>query len=266
MNRRLRQDLEQKRHQLQAAQAEMEELQRQLRSFESLVDAHLGDMLDKLSELNAETYSLDTELREIREKRLFGEELIRYLDGAPRPARPLDSANLPPLDLPGRKAIHAAPDGASLPLEAQDIKALYRKLARRNHPDLARTDADRLVSTQNMSEINQAFRNGDLAALLRIAGITIPYGLTLPQPSMPGSGHRPLHLSEQGEIEAKLAAVRGEIDRLSRLPILKLSLDVKLARHQRRDLLAEMSYDLQRKVARKIAERDYLHSQINACS
>ena len=266
MNRRLRQDFEQNRLQLQYSLAELDELQRQLRSFESLVDSRLGDLLDQLSELNAETFSLDAELREIREKRLFGEELIRYLDGAPRPARSLDSANLPPLDLPGRKALYAAPDGSALPPEAQNIKALYRKLAHRYHPDLARTDADRLVSTQHMIEINQAYQNGDLPALVRIAGITIPYGLTLPQPPLLAARHRPPQLSKQGEIEQKLAAVRGEIDRLSHLPILKLSLDVKLAQHQRRDLLAEMAYDLQRKVARKIAERDYLRSQINASS
>jgi hypothetical protein len=44
----------------------------------------------------------------------------------------------------------------------------------------------------------------------------------------------------------------------------KLSLDVKLARHQGRDLLGEMQAELQYKVARKLAERDYLRSQISA--
>jgi hypothetical protein len=62
----------------------------------------------------------------------------------------------------------------------------------------------------------------------------------------------------------KLGELRQQINRLSSLPIVKLSLDVKLARHQGRDLLREMEAELQFKVARKLAERDYLRSQIAA--
>jgi hypothetical protein len=56
--------------------------------------------------------------------------------------------------------------------------------------------------------------------------------------------------------------VRQEIARLSNLPIVRLSLEVKLKRHQGRDLLHEMASELSYKVARKTAERDYLQAQI----
>jgi hypothetical protein len=69
-------------------------------------------------------------------------------------------------------------------------------------------------------------------------------------------------LTEAEQIELKLKAVRQQITRLSDLPIVRLSLEVKLARHQGRDLLHEMAAELRFKVARKIAERDYLQSQI----
>ncbi len=48
--------------------------------------------------------------------------------------------------------------------------------------------------------------------------------------------------------------------------MVKLSLDVKLARYARRDLLGEMAGELQYKLARKMAERDYLRAQIRTSS
>jgi hypothetical protein len=145
MNRRASQDLRAANLELQSAEAELTELNQQLRSFEATVDARLGSLLDQLSELNAETTSLDAQLRHIREERLFGTDLMRYLDGAPRPARPPNLTDRPPLGLDDRNSIHRTIDSPrTLPdRNIPDIKMLYRKLARRYHPDLARSDADR---------------------------------------------------------------------------------------------------------------------------
>jgi hypothetical protein len=71
-------------------------------------------------------------------------------------------------------------------------------------------------------------------------------------------------LTEAERIELKLKGIRQQITQLSNLPIVRLSLEVKLARHQGRDLLSEMASELQYKLARKIAERDYLKAQIQS--
>ena len=42
-----------------------------------------------------------------------------------------------------------------------------------------------------------------------------------------------------------------------------LALRVKLAQREGRDLLAEMAAELERKIARKMAERDMLRAQFN---
>ena len=47
-------------------------------------------------------------------------------------------------------------------------------------------------------------------------------------------------MTELEAAQRKLRELRQQINRLSSLPIVKLSLDVKLARHQGRDLLGEM--------------------------
>jgi hypothetical protein len=266
VNRRPSHELQQALSQLQSAQAELDELNKQLRSFEALVDARLGGLLDQLSELNTETSSLDAKLRHIREERLFGTDLMRYLEGAPQPARRPNLTDLPPLGLAHRGAIHGTIDKPPTSPEQNipDIKVLYRKLARRYHPDLARSDVDRASSNEQMTEINRAYNSGDLQALMKLAGIGIPYGVNLRQPPLqPGKPHDEPQ-SELERAEWKLKAVRQQITRLSSLSIVKLSLEVKLARHQGRDLLSEMAADLQYKVARKLAERDYLRSQIQA--
>lgn len=268
MSYREDQELKAAKHELQSAEAELDELNKQLRSFEAVVDDRLGSLLDQLSELNAETTLLDAKLRHIREERLFGTDLMRYLNGAPQPARPPDLSNLPPLGLTHRKAIHGTIDNplSSPAVSIPDIKVLYRKLARRYHPDLARSDADRASSNEQMTEINQAYNAGDLPALMKLAGVGVPYGVDLRQTSMPPAKPYAEPRSELEQTEQKLKAVRQKIIQLSNLPIVKLSLEVKLARHQGRDLLREMAADLQYKVARKLAERDYLRSQIQANS
>ncbi len=49
-----------------------------------------------------------------------------------------------------------------------EIKRLYRDLAKRHHPDLARTETDRLRREVTMQRVNAAFRSRDLDALRTI--------------------------------------------------------------------------------------------------
>jgi DnaJ domain len=249
-------------NQIQIAEAELKELHENLRSFEAVVDAQLGDLLDQLGHLNAETSTLEAQLRQIREERLFGKDRMQYTEGAPQPPNKPNLSDLPPHGIIDREAIHGKSAGTSVRLPVPDIKALYRKLARRYHPDLMRNSADRAASNMQMVEINRAYNAGDLKSLMRIAGIGLPYGVELPEdPNGIQKNHSEL-LSEQELADRKLKAIRQQITRMSDLPIIKLSLEVKLAQHQGRNLLREMAADLQYKVGRKLAERDYLHAQI----
>lgn len=266
MRQGLQDHLHRARQELKDSQAELEELNKQIRSFEAVVDARLGDLLDQLIDLNTETTHLNEKIKLIREQRLFGADLMSYTDGAPRPARPPNLKDLPPMGLAQRNAFHSIADSTttSTELHIPDIKVLYRKLARRYHPDLARNDADRLQSNAQMAEINQAYEAGDLKTLISLAGIVIPYGVDISPSSLMASEFQKKTLTEAELIELKLKAVRQQITRLSELPIVRLSLEVKLAHHQGRDLLHEMAAELRFKVARKMAERDYLLAEIKA--
>lgn len=266
MNLRADQEIQAVLAELHTAEAELEALYGQLRTFETQVDSRLGSLLDQLSELNMETSDLDGKLRHIREVRLFGSDLMKYLDGAPQPNRPPDLADLPPTELANYRVtqvktnLHTSPAGFQPP----DIKVLYRRLARRYHPDLARTEADRVQSNDQMKEINLAYAAGDLRTLMRLAGMNLPYGVDYGQASHRVQSLPTEPMTEIEKTQRKLRELRQQINRLSSLPIVKLSLDVKLARHQGRDLLGEMAAEMEYKVARKLAERDYLRSQIAA--
>ncbi len=266
MNLRADHELKSALSELQSAEAELEALKRQLRSFEDQVDSRMGSLLDELSDLNAETLTLDGKLRHIREVRLFGSDLMKYLDGAPQPPRTLNLADLPPPVLASHKGVQLNPNQTATQqdIQAPDIKVLYRRLARRFHPDLARTDTERALSNDQMKEINQAYTAGDLRTLMRLAGMTLAYGVDFGPPSILPEAFPSQPMTELEKAKRKLGGLRQQINNLSSLPIVKLSLDVKLARHQGRDLLGEMAAELQYKVARKTAERDYLRSQIAA--
>ncbi len=51
---------------------------------------------------------------------------------------------------------------------AEDLRALYRELAKRYHPDLARTDEERRRREDVMRRVNAAFNRRDIAALRTI--------------------------------------------------------------------------------------------------
>ncbi len=238
----------------------MDVLTRQLNSFETLVDAQLGSLLDQLSELNDETVTLEAELKHIREQRLYGKDLMSYQQGAPQPVRPPRLSELDPRGITQRETLHARASDPAVGVVVPDIKLLYRKLARRYHPDLARSTPDRSVSNQHMAEINQAYAEGDLKKLMRLAGIGLPYGVELPSVEEVQRQKGPA--SEAETAERRLKAIRQQITNMGSLPIVKLSLEVKLAQRQGRNLLREMAAELQYKVGKKQAERDYLRAQI----
>ncbi len=250
------------------AQAELEDLNNQLHKFEDRVEARLGGLLDQLSELNLETDILSEQLKSIRDQRLFSSGQMQYVGGAPKPPRMPDLADLPSYEL---NQLKARPGKAQSKIPAAetdipDIKTLYRRLARRYHPDLARSESDRTYSHEKMTEINRLYQAGDHAVLIKMAGILPHVQVDLGQtPSQPGNSL----MQPGGEIERlhrELKQVRSQINQLSMLPIVRLSLEVKLARHQKRDLLRELQAELEYKVGKKQAERDYLCSQIRASS
>lgn len=65
---------------------------------------------------------------------------------------------------------------------AADLKSLYRRLARRFHPDLARTEGEQVRHAALMARINALYRAGDRAGLEALADQSL--GSELPEPAV----------------------------------------------------------------------------------
>ena len=233
--------LRQAQEDLSAAEAELSSLQAGLQRFEQELDALLGPLLDQLSTLEGEVQTLTAQVIDLRETRLFGQARAVYTG-------PVFSSPSPPEPLPAAPSLPADPKA--------ELKALYRTLARRYHPDLARTESDRRHNSEQMIAINQAYTAGDLSSLRRLAGLSAQPGA--PEVALPDQPAA----TELEQVQRRLRQVQAQINQLHALPIVQLSLEAKLARRQGRSLLSEMANDLRRKVKRKMAERDYLKSQL----
>lgn len=243
-------------------QAEIEGMREAINSFEELVERRLGGLLDQLVALEGEVEGLTEEVYRIREQRLFGEHQMGYLEGAPVPERGRVREYVPNAQ-PIEEQPPAAEQRKAAGIDAEaELKRLYRRLARVYHPDLALDGGEHQQRTRQMVMINEAYTSGDLAGLRKLAveGGLEPFGFDFQQPAVTAA----MEMTELERLEQRLGALRQQARRLGNHPNLQLSLEVKLARQNGRDLLGEMAKELRRKVSRKMAERDYLRAQVEA--
>ena len=105
---------------------------------------------------------------------------------------------------------------------------------------------------------------------------TAPRPQTSPSISSPPKGSWAHPSAETGTDEQRLAALRDrlqqiqrrfreveqEIRELTNSPTMQMNLDVRFAQWQGRDLLAEMAADVEKDLARKRVELDFLVAQL----
>jgi hypothetical protein len=155
----------------------------------------------------------------------------------------------PPKDLP--REPKRPPDAAT---KAQ-IKAEYRALAKRFHPDLASDPNEKKWREKVMAEVNQAYAEGDLAALRRLAAQA-----DRPAPVTDRTREQELAAlrAEVKRLDTLIAGLQAELDRLTRSAEVKVMLDASIARRSGGDLLGDMAADLRR----EIAELEYELSEL----
>jgi DnaJ-class molecular chaperone len=134
-----------------------------------------------------------------------------------------------------------------------ELKSLYRELAKRVHPDLAIDETDRKQRERLMTEANRAYQNGDAEALRRI----LQEYESSPD-SVRGTGVAPdlvRVLRQLKQVRNRLAQIEEEITGLKRSDIAALQTKAEDASSQGRDLLAEMSAEVQGRI--KSARQQY---------
>lgn len=130
---------------------------------------------------------------------------------------------------------------------SEALKALFRKLAKRYHPDLAQDPEEKRRRARKMAKINQAYAARDLETLRQMAEEPI-------QPEVAVQKTRQELVKERYTEIRRLDGVIRELEftlqRLTNSHTVRLMLDMTIARRAGRDLLAEMANDLRVEIAR----------------
>lgn len=142
--------------------------------------------------------------------------------------------------------------------DSAELKRLYRRLARRFHPDLTASPDDRAYRTDMMMRINAAYANSDLERLLALA---------LEPDSISGSysySDQELVDALRRELEScqrRLREIGQEMAKLERHESSRRMQQAEKRAAAGGDYFAEMWQELQRRLAQKRAERDNLESE-----
>ncbi len=248
---RLRAELKVRQEELIEAEAHRADQMADVIAFEEEVEQRVGVLIDELAKIEVELREYNQRLNRMRNKSSFGvafdnvEEQFRRTWEKPPP-----KAVKPPTKPPTAA-------------DEKQIKRLYRKLARQFHPDLAADPDERAYRTEKMAAINDAYAARSLAELVALSEEAEMASLSSgPKGQTEGQMIQALE-EELKRIDHRLKQIRFELANLPSRSSVQLSLEVKAARWQGRDLLAEMAEDLRRKIGRKAAERDFLKSQFD---
>ena len=214
---------------------ELATLQKELRAFERTylctvgpLYAELDDLEARLAEINARQHPTDPS---------YVERATHARSKAAESARALTTVD----DVQANTA------------PGEELKGLYREIARQVHPDLAPDDASRPRRTRLMAEANAAYAIGDVAKLRAILdewhsspelveGVGVAAELV--------RAIRKIH-----QIHRRLTELDAALSALRQSPFHSIAKDVAIAREQGRDLLAEMATDLKRQIDAARARR-----------
>lgn len=130
---------------------------------------------------------------------------------------------------------------------SENLKKLYREVAKRIHPDLAIDEKERTRRQQLMADANRAYEEGDEAKLRAI----LEEWESSPE-SVKGEGTatelvRVIRMIAQ--VENRLRVIETKIAHLKESDLYQLRTEVETAENEGRDLLTEMALRVKEKIA-----------------
>ena len=224
-------------------ESELAQLRAELRTFEARYFRQVGVLYAELDDLEARIAEREVDLYDSDSARHRAEEARRQAqethDAAFNEDRQAEEFDPPP-----------------------SLKALFRELAKRIHPDFARDDAEQKFFTLLMTRANQAYSRGDSETLQHLL-----------------DDHREIHASIAGEgpaaellritrqirhAERDIAALDAERHTLLSSEIAQLHLDAETAAREHRNILAELASTLAAQIADANYRLEFLNRQLYA--
>ncbi len=233
--RSLRTEIAERQEQIAQLELELFEMRSELAEFERLLEARVRPLERELERL---TNDLNRARRQAERRAQWGDRA--------------DQEDIPDVVSQFERAWRREPGAQQAPAhevpsaERSNLRALYRELAKRFHPDLT-TDPDQKKWREGvMAEINQAYQAKDLAALRALQNRP-----DRPPPAVEKTSEE-LTVEMQAEVirlDAVIAKLQRQLNELAASELVQLQLSVSMAKQSGRDLLAEIARDLEREIA-----------------
>jgi capsule polysaccharide export protein KpsE/RkpR len=230
---------------LSAGEARLAEVEQELADVRAEADEFARLYNARVGALQAKLEALDEQVRQARARgRGYRQVFSEGYASVDEQYRRAWSEAPPKVEAP------AGPEPAALKeIEVQQLRKLYRELARAHHPDLARDERERERRTRVMAEINAAYAARSLPDLRMLAGLAAPQAR---EPEMTPQARVEWLKKEIARVADLIAEREHERIALEHGALMKLKVETAFARRQGRDLLAETA----RLIENKIKERE----------
>lgn len=133
------------------------------------------------------------------------------------------------------------------PSPSEELRNLFRKVAKIIHPDLATDEEERAFRTRLMARANAAYKRNDEAALEQILEEWENRGKQAAPETTPQIHGDPLD-RQISQVQARIREIEAQIEALRTSELYQLMRQVEQAKEQGRDLLGEMAADIQTKI------------------
>ncbi|MFP3854159.1 MAG: hypothetical protein ACLFWD_07690 [Anaerolineales bacterium] len=235
-------DLSERRERVAALELELFEARSDLAAFEVKVERRLGSLQDRVEQLE----------KELKQARRQAARRAQWGDRVDRGEVPYDV--LEQFERTWRRSAPPAADIKEKKLDKssrEEIKLLYRRLAKRFHPDLTVDPEEKKYREGVMAQVNEAYAQGNLARLHKLSEMP-----DRPMPEVERTREQVIVdlRAEIRRLDGVIHQLRSSLDRLTRSSEVQLMLEASMAERQGRDLVAEMASDLRQQIAEMEAE------------
>ena len=236
---RLLQAIEEKREQVEELTVSKEKLKAEVDLFQHRYNAHIGRYYLELDKVELETKEYRLRLQ-LRREDISEEEIEARVESCFRENRArIDACEV-------QKEDEQKPQENELPdKEAKYLQNLYRKLAKRFHPDKAEPSEEQNRREQLMPLINRAYHDQDIKILERLnIGETDLEDFA----DQTTAEKREQLQAELRNLNRATSELRSEINRVKAGRTYQLKQQVETAEKKGDDLLTTLAADLKRKV------------------
>jgi chromosome segregation ATPase len=233
-----------KREELAAIQATLAELELELVDLRSQLAAFEGRYLRQVGALYAELDEWNARISELRARLNPSAAAKEQAQQAREQARQT------------HEEAHGKASETRDFTPSPDLKRLYREVAKRIHPDLAKDSIDLERRTRFMAEANRAYEAGDAEALQRILD---EYQDGSDAMEGEGIGAELIRIIRQISMaKARVAAIEQELATLRQSEIAKLKKQAEEREQAGGDLLAELAATVREQIERTKKEYEAL--------